>query len=70
MSTPSSGLYPLFEHMANEHGLTLLDSELNDIVSIVMDMQRAAMVTVITPDTTDAISRALMPAESKETDHV
>ena len=31
---PSSFMYPLFEHMQREHGLTLLESELSDIVQI------------------------------------
>lgn len=31
---PVSIFYPLFEHMANEHGLTLLESELEEIVRI------------------------------------
>lgn len=31
---PVSIYYPLFEHMANEHGLTLLESELHEIVRI------------------------------------
>jgi len=28
---PKSSLFPLFEHMASEHGLTLLDSEMHEI---------------------------------------
>jgi hypothetical protein len=68
MSNSQSYYGPLFEHMANEHGLTLLDSELNEIVHIVMEMQRVAMMTVIAPDTTDAVSRAMMPAEKEHTD--
>ena len=28
-------IYPLFEHMANEHSCMLLDSELEEIVEIV-----------------------------------
>lgn len=31
---PCSAHYALFEHMSNEHGLTLLDSELTEIVRI------------------------------------
>ena len=54
MSVPSSYLYPLFEHMANEHGLTLLDSELNEIVHIVLEMQRVAMAAEVSPDATEA----------------
>jgi hypothetical protein len=30
-----SAVYALFEHMADEHGLTLLESELTEIISIV-----------------------------------
>lgn len=26
--------YPLFEHMSREHGLTLLDSEMDDILQV------------------------------------
>ena len=33
-SAPSSFFYPLFEHLSREHGLTLLESELAEIVSI------------------------------------
>lgn len=32
--------YPLFEHMANEHGLTLTDTELGDIIHIVREMDK------------------------------
>ena len=32
---PSSVTYALFKHMADEHGLTLLGSELTEIISIV-----------------------------------
>ena len=31
--------YPLFEHMSKEHDLTLLDGELDEIISIVNQMQ-------------------------------
>lgn len=31
---PSSPYYPLFEHMDKEHGLVLVDSELEEIVRI------------------------------------
>ena len=55
----------LFHHMADEHGLILLDSELNEIVHIVLEMQRVAMTTAIVPDTTDAVSRAMTPAEKE-----
>lgn len=30
--------YPLFEHMSKEHGLTLIDSELNEIVRVVASL--------------------------------
>lgn len=33
-SCPSSFFYPLFELMSREHGLTLLESELAEIVSV------------------------------------
>lgn len=33
-----SHYYPLFAHMADNHGLILLDSELEDICQIVMKM--------------------------------
>ena len=33
--TPGSVIYALFEHMEAEHGLTLLGSELTEIISIV-----------------------------------
>jgi len=32
---PGSVIYALFEHMEAEHGLTLLESELTEIISIV-----------------------------------
>ena len=35
---PSTVTYALFKHMADEHGLTLLESELTEIVRIVNDM--------------------------------
>lgn len=36
---PKSGAYfPLFEHMSREHGLTLLDSEMEEIVRVVRKM--------------------------------
>lgn len=35
----SSYLYPLFKHMADEHGKTLLDSELDDIVRVVRGLR-------------------------------
>ena len=34
---PSSVLFALFKHMADEHGLTLLESEMTEIVRIVND---------------------------------
>jgi hypothetical protein len=34
---PGSVIYALFEHMADEHGLTLLESELTEIVRLVND---------------------------------
>ena len=33
-----SWYYPLFDHMVTEHGLVLLDSELEDIRQVVMKM--------------------------------
>ena len=30
--------YPLFEHMSREHGLTLLDSELDEIIRVVRSL--------------------------------
>ena len=33
-SANCSALYPLFEHMSREHGLTLTDSELNEICRV------------------------------------
>ena len=65
MSNSQSYYGPLFDHMMDEHGLTLLDSELNEIVHIVLEMQRVALNTVVRPDTTDAVSRALTPAEKE-----
>jgi len=38
MSNSQSYYGPLFDHMMDEHGLTLLDSELNEIVQIVAQM--------------------------------
>ena len=32
-------LYPLFEHMSNEHGLTLLDQEMFEIIDVVNKIQ-------------------------------
>jgi hypothetical protein len=43
--------------MADTHGLTLLDSELNEIVHIVLEMQRAAMAAEVSPDATDAAEK-------------
>ncbi len=31
VSHPSTGTYPLFEHMSREHGLTLIETELDEI---------------------------------------
>ena len=47
----------LFRHMADTHGLTLLDSELNEIVHIVLEMQRVALTTEASQDTTDAAEK-------------
>jgi len=33
---------PLFEHMLNEHGLTLLESEMSEIEAIVLAMNKGA----------------------------
>jgi hypothetical protein len=30
--TPHTSYWPLFKHMSDKHGLTLLDSELEDII--------------------------------------
>ena len=57
MSKSQSYYGPLFDHMANEHGLTLLDSELNEIVHIVLEMQRVAMAAQVSPDATDAAEK-------------
>ena len=69
MSNSQSYYGPLFDHMADEHGLTLLDSELNEIVHIVLEMQRVALNTVVRPDAADAVSRALMPVEKEQHDN-
>lgn len=42
-SARSSFWYPLFEHMSREHGLTLLESELSEIVGVVADIIRPQM---------------------------
>ena len=39
--SPASFLYPLFEHMSREHGLTLLDSELQEIVRVATPLAQA-----------------------------
>jgi len=36
---PPTHYYPLFEHMSHAHNLTLLDSELEDIVQIIKGMK-------------------------------
>ena len=41
--SPSSVTYALFEHMAAEHGLTLLESEMTEIVRIVNDNLEARL---------------------------
>lgn len=38
-SAPSTANYPLFEHMQKEHGLTLTESELSEIVGVVKGME-------------------------------
>lgn len=40
---PGSVTYALFEHMAAEHGLTLLESEMTEIVRIVNDNLEARL---------------------------
>lgn len=37
--TPSSSYYALFAHMSEEHDLTLVDSELEDICRVVEKMR-------------------------------
>lgn len=32
-------LYPLFDHMVTEHGLTLMDSEMQDIINVIHKME-------------------------------
>lgn len=32
--------YPLFQHMSHEHGLTLLDSELADIIRVCREIDK------------------------------
>lgn len=40
MSQPANSYYyPLFEHMSREHGLTLLEDDMNQIVRIVEKMR-------------------------------
>ena len=36
---PGSAYWPLFKHMSQEHGLTLLDSEMEDICQVVLNMR-------------------------------
>lgn len=36
---PPTSYWPLFEHMSHAHGLTLLDSEMEDICQIVEKME-------------------------------
>lgn len=38
-----SYLYPLFEHMSREHGLTLTDSEMDEIVRVVKGLDAAIL---------------------------
>ena len=38
-SMEGSTYYPLFKHMADNHDLTLLETELSDIVNVVKGMQ-------------------------------
>ena len=40
---PSSVLFALFKHMSDEHGLTLLESEMSEIVRIVNDNLEARL---------------------------
>ena len=37
---PSTHYWPLFEHMLKEHGLTLTDSEMHEIVQICRQLER------------------------------
>lgn len=49
---PSSSYQPLFDHMLQEHGLTLLESEMADIIHVVGKMQQVpqgAGTTVYVP---------------------
>ena len=41
--SPSSVTYALFKHMSDEHGLTLLESEMSEIVRIVNDTLEARL---------------------------
>jgi len=42
-NTPSSPLFPLFQHMNDVHCLTLVDSELTEIVRVVEGMENATL---------------------------
>lgn len=41
--SPVYFFYPLFEHMSREHGLTLLESEISEIVGVVAELIRPQM---------------------------
>ncbi len=59
--SPCSSYYPLFKHMADNHGLTLLDSEMEDICQVVEKM-RPRPVSVNIPG--DMIVMAALEAMS------
>lgn len=46
--TRNSFYWPLFEHMSNHHGLTLLDSELEDIVQVVKQLSGSRKTKTLT----------------------
>lgn len=41
---PSPHYWPLFEHMLKEHGLTLTDSEMHEIVQICRQLDREKII--------------------------
>ncbi|OQA30175.1 MAG: hypothetical protein BWY57_02993 [Betaproteobacteria bacterium ADurb.Bin341] len=46
---PSPHYWPLFEHMLKEHGLTLTDSEMHEIVQICRQLEAPRHPSPISP---------------------
>ena len=66
MSTTGSYYYPLFEHLSREHGLTLVESELTEIVRIAEKLSADARRLDWLADRENEIGQVLLPREIVE----